>query len=192
MEAFLTSVGVVAISEIGDKTQLLALLLAARFKKPVPIILGILVATTLNHAAAGLAGAWLVRALDPDVLRVALGLAFLAMAGWALIPDTISQEEAGRMASRGAFVATVVGFFLAEMGDKTQIATAALAARFDAVIPVVMGTTVGMLLADVPAVLFGHLAGHRISMRWVRFVAAAIFAALGISALAGYDFWAAR
>jgi putative Ca2+/H+ antiporter (TMEM165/GDT1 family) len=189
MEAFLTSISVVAISEIGDKTQLLALLLASRFKRPVPIILGILVATALNHAAAGLAGAWLVRVLDPGVLRVALGVAFIIMAGWALIPDTISQEEAGRMAARGAFVATVVSFFLAEMGDKTQIATAALAARFDAVIPVVLGTTIGMLIADVPAVLFGHLAGHRLNPRWVRIVAAAIFAALGISALAGYDFW---
>jgi putative Ca2+/H+ antiporter (TMEM165/GDT1 family) len=190
MEPFLTSIGVVAISEIGDKTQLLALLLASRFKKPVPIILGILVATSLNHAAAGLAGAWLVRMLDPGVLRIGLGIAFLAMAGWALFPDRISAAEAGRMAAHGAFVATVIGFFLAEMGDKTQIATAALAARFDAVVPVVLGTTVGMLLADVPAVLFGHLAGHRINSRWVRFVAAAIFAVLGISALMGYDFWA--
>jgi putative Ca2+/H+ antiporter (TMEM165/GDT1 family) len=187
VETFLTSTGVVAISEIGDKTQLLALLLASRFKKPVPIILGILVATTLNHAAAGLAGAWLVRVLDPGVLRVALGVLFLAMAGWALIPDTVSESEAGRMAARGAFVATAVAFFLAEMGDKTQIATAALAARFDAVVPVVLGTTLGMMIADVPAVLCGHLLAHRIQARWVRVVAAAIFAALGVSALAGFD-----
>ena len=187
MESLLASTGVVAISEIGDKTQLLALLLASRFRKPVPIILGILVATTLNHAAAGLAGAWLVRVLDPFVLRMTLGVLFLAMAGWALIPDTVSQSEAGRMAARGAFVATAVAFFLAEMGDKTQIATAALAARFDAVVPVVAGTTLGMMIADVPAVLGGHLLAHRIQARWVRVVAAAIFAALGVSALAGFD-----
>ncbi len=187
MESLLASAGVVAVSEIGDKTQLLALLLASRFRKPVPIILGILVATTLNHAAAGLAGAWLVRVLDPGTLRVALGVLFLAMAGWALIPDTISESEAGRMAARGAFVATAVAFFLAEMGDKTQIATAALAARFDEVIPVVIGTTAGMMIADVPAVLFGHAAGHRLDPRWVRIVAAVLFAALGVSALAGFD-----
>jgi len=187
MEALLASTGVVAISEIGDKTQLLALVLASRFRKPAPIILGILVATTLNHAAAGLAGAWVVRVLDPDILRIALGVLFLAMAGWALIPDTISESEAGRMAAHGAFIATAVAFFLAEMGDKTQIATAALAARFDAVIPVVIGTTAGMMIADVPAVLCGHIAGDRLNPRWVRFVAAIVFAALGITALAGFD-----
>jgi putative Ca2+/H+ antiporter (TMEM165/GDT1 family) len=187
MESLLASTGVVAVSEIGDKTQLLALLLASRFRKPVPIILGILVATTLNHAAAGLAGAWLVRVLDPGTLRMALGVLFVAMAGWALIPDTISESEAGRMAARGAFVATTVAFFLAEMGDKTQIATAALAARFDAVLPVVAGTTAGMMIADVPAVLCGHAAAGRIDPRWVRGVAAALFAALGVSALAGFE-----
>jgi putative Ca2+/H+ antiporter (TMEM165/GDT1 family) len=187
VETFLTSTGVVAISEIGDKTQLLALLLASRFKKPVPIILGILVATTLNHAAAGLAGAWLVRVLDPGVLRVALGVLFLAMAGWALIPDTVSESEAGRMAARGAFVATAVAFFLAEMGDKTQIATAALAARFDAVVPVVLGTTLGMMIADVPAVLVGEACVGRRAGKWVRYATAALFLLLAGLAASGIE-----
>jgi putative Ca2+/H+ antiporter (TMEM165/GDT1 family) len=183
MQSFLVSTGVVAVSEIGDKTQLLALLLASRFQKPIPIILGILVATTLNHALAGLAGEWVATAVDPNVLRWVLGLLFIAMAGWALIPDKLDEGRVSRIAAGGAFVTTAIAFFLAEIGDKTQIATAALAAKYDTVVPVVVGTTLGMLLADVPAVLFGHVAGRRINTKFVRYVAAAIFAALGLLAL---------
>jgi Ca2+/H+ antiporter, TMEM165/GDT1 family len=185
MQSFLVSTGVVAVSEIGDKTQLLALLLASRFQKPIAIILGILVATTLNHTLAGLAGEWIATAVDPNTLRWVLGVLFIAMAGWALIPDKLDESRVSKIAAGGAFVAAAIAFFLAEIGDKTQIATAALAAKYDTVIPVVAGTTLGMLVADVPAVLFGHVAGHRINSRVVRYVAAAIFAALGVLALFG-------
>jgi putative Ca2+/H+ antiporter (TMEM165/GDT1 family) len=186
MYALLTSVGVVAISEIGDKTQLLAFVLAARFRRPVPVILGILVATVANHAAAALAGEWVAHALGPDVLRWALGALFLGMAAWALIPDKLEDDEAAppRLGA-GPFLATTLAFFLAEMGDKTQIATAALAAQFGALAPVVAGTTLGMLIADVPAVFLGHGAAHRIDLVLVRRVAAAIFATLGLIALSG-------
>ncbi|MGZ5907171.1 MAG: TMEM165/GDT1 family protein [Reyranella sp.] len=183
MYPFLTSAGVVAISEIGDKTQLLALILAVRFRKPIPIILGILVATLANHAAAALAGEWISSAVDPTTLRWILGILFLGMAGWALIPDKIDEPEHQRAYAGGAFIATTVAFFLAEIGDKTQIATAALAARFETLLPVVIGTTLGMMIADVPAVLIGDRAAHRINLKYVRWVAAAIFAALGILAL---------
>lgn len=183
MEALFVSTGVVAISEIGDKTQLLALLLATRFRRPVPIILGIFVATVLNHAVAALAGSWVASAVDPDWLRWGVAILFLAMAGWALIPDKIDEGEVKSFGAHGAFLATVVAFFLAEMGDKTQIATAALAARFETVIPVVIGTTAGMMLADVPAVLCGHAFAHKINPRWVRYAAAVIFAVLGVTVL---------
>jgi putative Ca2+/H+ antiporter (TMEM165/GDT1 family) len=183
MEAVLVSSGVVAISEIGDKTQLLALLLATRFRRPVPIILGIFVATVLNHAVAALAGNWVAAAVDPDWLRWGVAILFLAMAGWALIPDKIDEGEVKSFGAHGAFLATTVAFFLAEMGDKTQIATAALAARFETVIPVVIGTTTGMMLADVPAVLCGHAFAHKINPRWVRYAAAVIFAVLGVTVL---------
>jgi putative Ca2+/H+ antiporter (TMEM165/GDT1 family) len=189
MYPFLTSAGVVAISEIGDKTQLLALILAVRFRKPIPIILGILVATLANHAAAAWAGEWIASAVDPTILRWVLGILFLGMAGWALIPDKIDKSEPQRAYAGGAFVATTVTFFLAEIGDKTQIATAALAAQFETLLPVVVGTTLGMMIADVPAVLIGDRVAHRINLKYVRWVAAAIFAALGILALTGVNFF---
>ena len=188
MEAFLVSLVVVAIGEIGDKTQLLALLLAARFKRPVPIILGILAATLVNHALAGLLGGWIRTAAGPEVLRWGLGLSFLAIAAWALKPDTLDEKEAQPLGRYGVFAITLGAFFLAEMGDKTQLATVALAARFDSLIAVVAGTTAGMLLADVPAVLLAEKASLKIPARTVRYVAAALFAAMGIAALAGFSF----
>ncbi len=190
MEAFLISVGVVALSEIGDKTQLLALLLAARFKRPLPIIAGIFAATILNHAVAGMVGGWVAAALNPSVLRWGLGLLFIGMGVWALIPDKLNDD--GRhdtiATAAGVFWVTAVSFFLAEIGDKTQIATAALAARFDAVATVVLGTTLGMLLADGPAVYLGQAATAKIQSPWVRYAAAAIFAAMGIATIAAGDF----
>jgi putative Ca2+/H+ antiporter (TMEM165/GDT1 family) len=184
MEAFLVSMGVVALAEIGDKTQLLAFLLAAKFRKPVPIILGMLCATLVNHAVAGAAGAWITSVLGPEALRWILGLSFIGMAIWTLIPDKFEESDA-RLARMGVFGTTLLAFFLAEMGDKTQIATLALAAKFHAVVPVVAGTTIGMMLADIPAVLVGSRFASRIPVRWVHAVAAAIFAALGIATLLG-------
>ncbi len=185
MYAFLTSTGVVAISEIGDKTQLLALLLAVRFRKPVPIILGILVATVANHALAALAGEWVATAIDPAVLRWVLGGLFLAIAAWALFPDKIDESESKTAYAGSAFIATTIAFFLAEIGDKTQVATAAMAAQFGSLVPVVIGTTLGMMIADVPAVLIGDRAAHRINLKYVRWGAAAVFAVLGALALSG-------
>jgi putative Ca2+/H+ antiporter (TMEM165/GDT1 family) len=184
MYALLTSTGVVAISEIGDKTQLLAFLLAARFRKPVPIILGIFVATVMNHTAAALAGEWVASTVDPSYLQWGLGLLFIGMAVWALIPDKLDESEGSKIYAGGAFLSTTVAFFLAEIGDKTQIATAALAAQFGSLLPVVIGTTLGMMIADMPAVLVGNSAGHRINLKLVRYIAAAIFAVLGVLALA--------
>ena len=185
MEAFLISLGVVAISEIGDKTQLLALLLAARFKRPGPIIAGILLATILNHAVAGLIGGWVATHVDPTVLRWGLGILFIAMGAWALIPDKLEEETGVKDATTtmGIFWITAISFFIAEIGDKTQIATAALAARFDSIVAVVSGTTIGMLLADVPAVYLGRLATEKLHGPWVRYTAAAIFAVMGIVTL---------
>jgi putative Ca2+/H+ antiporter (TMEM165/GDT1 family) len=177
----------IAASEIGDKTQLLALLLAARFRRPVPIILGMLAATLLNHMLAGLTGSFAASLLDRTVLRWALGATFLAMAVWAVIPDRLDELRVERQAVGNAFLATAVSFFLAEMGDKTQIATAALAAHFGSMMPVIVGTTIGMMAVDIPTVLFGHLAGARLNLRWTRFVAAALFALFGILALLGVD-----
>ena len=185
METFLVSTLVVAIGEIGDKTQLLALLLAARFKRPVPIIAGILVATTFNHTLAGLLGGWVRTAVDPALMRWILGVSFLAIAAWALVPDKLEEKDAGTMGRFGVFAVTVVAFFLAEIGDKTQLATVALAARFDNIVAVVAGTTTGMLIADVPAVLLGGSASRKLPMKAIRYVAAALFAALGILILAG-------
>ncbi len=184
LEALLVSTGVVAVAEVGDKTQLLALVLAARYRKPVPIILGILVATLANHALAAAVGAWLVRALGPDTTRWAVGASFLAMAAWALVPDKLEGTERAP-ARLGAFVATLISFFLVEMGDKTQVATVALAAHYEAFVAVVAGTTLGMLIANVPAVLLGEAAATRLPLRLVRGVAAGIFAVLGVAALAG-------
>jgi len=185
MEAFLISAGVVALGEMGDKTQLLALLLAARFRRPWPIVLGILGATLLNHACAGLAGVWLGDRLAGPAMRWVLGLSFLAVAAWALLPDRLESEGEARFAGRGAFLATLISFFLVEIGDKTQIATVALAARFGTLAPVVAGTTLGMLLADAPVVWLGDNAAARLPLRWIRLAAAASFALLGLGLLAG-------
>lgn len=183
MEAFLVSTGVVALAEIGDKTQLLAFILAARFRRPLPIVLGILVATLGNHTLAGALGSWITSLLGPTTLRVALGLSFIGMAVWTLIPDRLDEGKA-RLAHAGVFGTTVIGFFFAEMGDKTQIATVALAARYHTFAAVVAGTTLGMMIADVPAVLLADRAAHRMPIRLVRGIAAASFALLGIAALA--------
>ena len=183
MEAFLISTGVVALGEMGDKTQLLAMLLAARFKRPVPIILGILVATLANHALAGAVGGWVAQALGPDVLRWVIGVSFVAMAVWMLIPDKIDDEAVDGRQRFGVFGTTVLAFFLAEMGDKTQIATVALAARYTDLVAVVTGTTLGMMLANVPAVFLGDAIARRVSMRLVHGIAALIFAVLGVATL---------
>jgi Ca2+/H+ antiporter, TMEM165/GDT1 family len=175
---------VVALGEMGDKTQLLAFLLAAKFKRPVPIVLGILAATLLNHTAAGALGAWIAHALGPDLLRWVVGLGFLGMAGWILIPDKVDEDEAAGMMNRfGVFATTIVTFFMAEMGDKTQIATVALAARYQNLFQVVAGTTLGMLLADVPAVFLGSGIAAKMNMRLMHIVSAVIFAALGVATL---------
>jgi putative Ca2+/H+ antiporter (TMEM165/GDT1 family) len=186
MEAFLVSTGLVALAEIGDKTQLLAFLLAARFRKPWPICLGILIATIINHAGAGALGAWLMSVATPQTLRWVLGLGFLAMAAWIMVPDKIEADEAEAGGGRlGVLGTTIVTFFIAEMGDKTQIATVALAARFDALFAVVAGTTAGMMLANVPAVLLGERLAGRVPVQLVHGIAALIFAALGMATLAG-------
>ena len=184
MEAFLVSTGIVALSEMGDKTQLLAIVLAATFRRPWPIILGILAATLLNHAAAGAVGGWVAQAMGPDVVRWVIGLSFLVMAGWMMIPDKIDEDTAGRMRRYGVFGTTFVAFFLAEMGDKTQIATVALAARYTGeIVPVVLGTTFGMMLANVPAVFLGGKIAQKVPMRLVHGIAAAIFAVLAVLTL---------
>ncbi len=182
MEALLVSTGVVALAEIGDKTQLLALLLATRYRAPIPIVLGIFVATLLNHAFAGAVGAWLVHLIGPDAMRWILGLSFLGMAAWALIPDS-APDETSAPPRYGVFVATAIAFFIVEMGDKTQIATVALAAQFQTLIPVVIGTTLGMLIANVPVVLAGDAVVKRVPLKTIRIVAALMFVALGIYAL---------
>ena len=187
MESLLVSTGVVALAEIGDKTQLLAFILAARFKKPVPIILGILAATLINHGLAGALGAWITSVVSPDIMRWALGLSFLAMAAWTLIPDKIEDEETQVAQRLGVFGATFVTFFLAEMGDKTQLATVALAAHFAAPLMVIAGTTLGMLIADVPAVFIGNKFAANIPMKLVHGIAAAIFAAMGLATLLQVD-----
>jgi putative Ca2+/H+ antiporter (TMEM165/GDT1 family) len=184
MEAFLTSTLVVALAEIGDKTQLLSLLLAARYKKPLPIIFGILVATLANHALAGALGAWLRSLLAPEVLRWIVGGSLLAIAAWTLRPDKL-EAEVKDGTRYGVFALTCVVFFLAEMGDKTQIATIVLAAQYHALALVVAGTTLGMLIANVPVVYLGSAASHRIPFRAVRIVAALLFAVLGVAALLG-------
>ena len=184
MEAFLISTGLVALAEIGDKTQLLAFILAARFRKPGPIILGILIATLVNHACAGAVGSWITTQVSPHTLRWVLGVGFIAMAVWTLIPDKIEEEETGGKFRMGVLGTTIVAFFLAEMGDKTQIATVALAARFsDAVLAVVMGTTFGMMVANAPAVLLGDRFANKMPIGLVHKVAAGIFLVLGVLAL---------
>jgi putative Ca2+/H+ antiporter (TMEM165/GDT1 family) len=185
MQSLLLPTGVVALAEIGDKTQLLAFLLAARFKKPLPIIAGILIATLLNHGLAGALGAWITTAVRPEVLRWILGASFLGMAVWTLVPDKIEDEESQVARRFGVFGATLITFFLAEMGDKTQIATVAMAAHYGAPLAVVIGTTLGMLIADVPAVFIGDRLAGRIPMKLVHGIAAAVFAAMGIATLLG-------
>ncbi|MBP6490580.1 MAG: TMEM165/GDT1 family protein [Thauera sp.] len=184
MDAFLVSTAIVALAEIGDKTQLLAFILAARFRRPWPIVLGILVATLANHAFAAAVGTWLTTLMGPQTLRWVLGLSFIAMAAWTLIPDKLDEDEA-RLPRLGVFGATLVAFFLAEMGDKTQVATVALAAQFQAMLAVVAGTTLGMMLANVPAVLLGGRIAERMPVKLVHGIAAAIFLGLGIATLAG-------
>jgi putative Ca2+/H+ antiporter (TMEM165/GDT1 family) len=184
LEAFLISTGVVALAEIGDKTQLLAFLLAAKFRKPLPIVLGILVATLVNHALAGALGAWLTTLLRPTTLRWVLGLSFVGMAVWTLIPDRLEEDET-RLRGFGVFSTTLAAFFMAEMGDKTQIATVALAAQYHAMFDVVTGTTLGMMIANVPAVLLGDRIAARLPVRLVHGIAAAVFLLIGAATLLG-------
>lgn len=183
MDAFLISTGLVALAEMGDKTQLLALLLAARFRKPIPILIAILVATTVNHALAAALGQWLNHAINPDVMRWILAGSFIAMAAWMLIPDQLDDESESinRLQKYGVFAATFILFFLAEIGDKTQIATVALAARFDSLFWVVAGTTVGMMIANAPAVFIGDKMANRLPIALIHKVAAAIFFVLGVA-----------
>jgi len=183
LETLLVSTAVVAMGELGDKTQLLALVLAARFQRPWPIVAGILVATLANHAIAGWAGNWVRGMLPPEALRWLLALSFLAVAAWALKPDSLDEGEAPTASRWGVFGITTVAFFVAEIGDKTQIATVMLAARFASLIAVVAGTTLGMLIVNVPTVFLGRAAADRIPLRAVRVVAAALFAGLGLMVL---------
>jgi putative Ca2+/H+ antiporter (TMEM165/GDT1 family) len=184
MEAFLISTGIVALAEIGDKTQLLAFILAAKFRKPLPIISGILAATIANHALAGAVGAWITALVSPDTLRWVLGLSFIGMALWTLVPDKFDEDEA-RLARFGIFMTTLVAFFLAEMGDKTQVATVALTAQYNAFVAVVAGTTLGMMIANVPAVLMGDRLANKLPIRLVHGIAAVLFALLGAATLLG-------
>lgn len=186
MDAFLVSTGIVALAEMGDKTQLLAFMLAAKFRKPAPIIFGILVATLLNHGMAGALGTWIPHLLDAAILRWVLGIGFIVMAIWILIPDKLDEGDA-KFVSLGVFGTTIVAFFLAEMGDKTQIATVALAAQYQSFIAVVLGTTVGMLLANAPAVLLGNKFANSLPITWIHRVVAAIFAIMGLVVLLGLD-----
>jgi putative Ca2+/H+ antiporter (TMEM165/GDT1 family) len=184
LDAFLISTGVVALAEIGDKTQLLAFILAAKFRKPIPIILGVLVSTIANHAFAGALGAWITSLVSPETMRWVLGVSFIGMAIWTLIPDKFDESEA-KFARFGVFGTTVIAFFLAEMGDKTQVATVALAAQYHAFVPVVAGTTLGMMIANVPAVLLGDRIAGKIPVRIVHAIAALIFAIIGVATLLG-------
>ncbi|MCL4696313.1 MAG: TMEM165/GDT1 family protein [Burkholderiaceae bacterium] len=184
-EALVVSTGVVALGEIGDKTQLLALLLAARYRRPWPIIAGILVATLANHAAAGAVGAWITRLIDPQWMRWILGGAFIAVALWMLVPDHVEAHDRPARSRLGVFGITTVAFFLAEMGDKTQVATVMLAARYEALAAVIVGTTLGMMIANVPAVLLGEQAVKRMPVAWVHRIAAVVFAAVGAAVLIG-------
>lgn len=184
MEALLVSTGLVTLAEMGDKTQLLSLVLAARYKRPWTIALGILIATLANHGLAGALGVWIANVLGPEILRWGLGLSFLAMAVWMLIPDRLDEGEGGDAPRFGVLLTTVVVFFLAEMGDKTQVATVMLAARYDALLQVVVGTTLGMMLANVPVVWLGERLTRRLPIALVHRISALIFAVLGLLALA--------
>ncbi len=184
MQAFLVSVSVVALAEMGDKTQLLAFALAAKLRRRVPIVLGILVATLANHFLAGWIGVWLATLVAPGTLRWIVALSFVVFGLWTLKPDELEGDR--KLPGAGVFVTTAVSFFLIEIGDKTQLATIALAARYDSLVAVVMGTTLGMMIADVPAVWVGEALAHRLNMKWMRWVAAALFIVLGaLTLLAG-------
>lgn len=183
MEAFLVSAGVVALGEMGDKTQLLAMLLAVKFRRPVPIVLAIFVATLANHALAGWVGSWIASALGPEMLRWLIGLSFIGMAIWMMVPDKLDDDDAGTVLRFGVFGTTVIAFFLAEMGDKTQIATVALATRYDNLYAVIAGTTLGMMLANVPAVLLGNKVSRIVPMKLVHGIAAAMLGVLGLLTL---------
>ena len=185
MESFLISTGLVALAEIGDKTQLLAFVLAARFRRPGPILLGILLATVFNHALAAAVGLGVAQLIGPQMLRWGLGLSFLAMAAWMLVPDELDDDlnATGSRSSAGVLLTTMGAFFLAEMGDKTQIATVALAARFDSLTAVVAGTTLGMMIANAPAVLMGERIARVLPARLMHGLAAALFAVLGVLTL---------
>jgi len=180
LEPLFASTAVVAIGEIGDKTQLLSLVLAARYRAPWPILAGIVVATLVNHAIAAWAGGLVRAAVPPDVLRWLLAASFFAVALWALKPDTLDEQRVRDVGPLGVFGVTLVAFFLAEMGDKTQVATVMLAAKFPALVQVIAGTTLGMVLANAPVVLAGKLAADRIPFKAIRIVAALIFAAIGV------------
>jgi putative Ca2+/H+ antiporter (TMEM165/GDT1 family) len=183
MEAMLVSTGIVALAEIGDKTQLLTLVLATRYKKPWPIVAGIFMATHVNHGIAGAIGAWLTQAIGLDAMRWVLGVSFIAMAAWMLIPDKLNNDAGASRKVGGVFVTTTFLFFLVEIGDKTQIATVALAARFDSLMAVVIGTTLGMILANAPVAFCGEALANRLPVRAVHVVAALVFAALGVGVL---------
>lgn len=183
MEAFLISTGIVALAEIGDKTQLLSLVLAARFGRPWPILAGILVATLANHALAAFAGAWITTLLEPDTLKVILGISFLLMAAWMLVPDQLDEDEQPRAPRLGIFASTTAVFFIAEMGDKTQVATVMLAAQYAEYAAVVAGTTLGMMVANAPVVWFGERVMRRLPVKRVHQIAALVFVALGFGVL---------
>jgi len=185
MEAFLVSTFAVAVGELGDKTQLLALVLAARFRRPVAVISGILCATIANHACAGFAGVWLRGLLSAELLRWLVAVSFLAIAAWSLVPDRMDDDRAPA-GGRGAFLVTLAAFFFAEFGDKTQVATLMLAARYHDLVAVVSGSTLGMLCADAPAVVLGTAAPSAVPLRAVRLAASALFGALGAAALLGF------
>jgi len=186
MEAFLVSTSIVALAEMGDKTQLLSFVLAAKLRHRVPIVLGILVATLANHSLAGGIGAWLATLVSPHVLRLTIAASFVAFGLWALKPDELESDR--KLGGASVFVTTLVAFFFVEMGDKTQLATVALAARYHSLVAVVSGTTLGMMIANVPAVFMGEALAHRVDMKWMRWVAAALFVLLGaLTLLAGDD-----
>jgi putative Ca2+/H+ antiporter (TMEM165/GDT1 family) len=186
LEGFVVSTSIVALAEMGDKTQLLSFVLAAKLKHRVPIVLGILVATLANHFLAGWIGAWLATLVSPTTLRYAIAASFVAFGLWALKPDDLEEDQ--KLRGAGVFLATLVAFFLVEMGDKTQLATVALAARYHPLFAVVAGTTLGMMVANVPAVWMGEALAHRVNMKWMRWVAAGLFIVLGgLTLLAGDD-----
>ena len=191
MYEFLLSTAIVALAEMGDKTQLLALLLAARFRKPVPILLAILLATIINHGVSAVLGQWITTVLSPDALIWILSIGFIAMAGWMLIPDQLDGESGSikKWQKLGVFGATFVLFFLAEIGDKTQIATVALAARFDSIVWVMLGTTFGMMLANAPAVFIGDKLATKLPIALIHKIGAAIFLAIGVATLVQHYFF---